>query len=216
MPKILIVEDQVLIAYHIKGILNDCNYNNVVLSHKLKDATDKLTQEKADIILLDINVEGPDTGIEWAKTNVEKEKVIFITGQNEMSTLEKALDINPVAYLTKPIKSIDLLAAIQVAKKTLEPDFVIIKDGFSEIKLQYNNILFIKSDKNYIDIQTDDKKYTVRNTLDNFYKDLDSNVFCKIHRSFVINKTKVTKKNSNSILIDNFELPISRNCNLNL
>lgn len=61
-----------------------------LLYKKLKDATDKLTQEKVDIILLDINVEGPDTGIEWAKTNVEKEKVIFITGQNEISTLEKA------------------------------------------------------------------------------------------------------------------------------
>ncbi|MDK2771919.1 MAG: response regulator, partial [Flavobacterium sp.] len=63
MPQILIVEDQVLIANHIKNILTDCNYTNVELTFNLKDANLNLQQFEPRIILLDINVEGHDTGI---------------------------------------------------------------------------------------------------------------------------------------------------------
>ena len=54
------------------------------------------------------------------------------------------------------------------------------KDGFKELKLSYDQILFVKSERNYIDIQTIDKKLTIRNTLDGFLKELDSSIFCKI------------------------------------
>ena len=216
MPQILIVEDQVLIANHIKNILTDCNYTNVELTFNLKDATLNLQQFEPRIILLDINVEGHDTGIEWAKRVLNDEKVIFITGQTEMETLKKALTIQPIAYLTKPVKKIDLIAAIEVAKEQLKVNSVIVKDGYNEVKILFDEILFIKSDKNYIDITTYNKIYSIRTTLDSFYKELDETMFCKVHRSYIVNKTKISLKSGSFVKIEQHEIPISRDLDLSI
>lgn len=215
MSNILIIEDQVLIANHVKNILNEFGVFSIELSFNLSDAVIKIKNFSPNIILLDINVEGKDSGIEWALNNVVNEKVIFITGQTEMETLKKALDIKPVAYLTKPIKKIDLVAAIEVAKEQLKQQFVIIKDGYDSVKIILNDILFVKSDKNYIDIQTITKKFTIRSTLDNFLKELDEKQFIKVHRSYIINKEKIKIKTSSSIQIEHFEIPITRGLTIN-
>lgn len=212
--KILIVEDQVLIANHIKNILEDNGFLDIEMAFKIQQATEKLNSNASQLILLDINVEGQNSGIEWAEKNVTDSKIIFITGQNELETLQKAMTVNPIAYLTKPVKEIDLIAAIEVAKKQIKNDSIIIKDGFNDVKLKFDDILFIKSERNYIDIQTTTKKITIRNTLDSFLKELDPKTFCKTHRSYIVNTTKITQKSSNSIFIDTLELPLSRSCNL--
>lgn len=211
MCKILIVEDQILIANHIKNILTDSDFNNIEMVHNTDDATKVIGIFNPDIILLDINLQGKQNGIEWAKEQEINSQIIFITGQIEKETMLKAFQVNPVTYLTKPVKKTDLIAAIELAKIKNKINYVIIKNGFDEVKVNFDDILFLKSDKNYIDIQLTNKIITIRNTLDNFYKELDADVFCRIHRSYVVNKSKVTQKKSSSILIKDYELPISRN-----
>lgn len=211
MCKILIVEDQILIANHIKNILTDSDFNNIEMVHNTDDATKVIGVFNPDIILLDINLQGKQNGIEWAKEQEINSQIIFITGQIEKETMLKAFQVNPVTYLTKPVKKTDLIAAIELAKIKNKINYVIIKNGFDEVKVNFDDILFLKSDKNYIDIQLTNKIITIRNTLDNFYKELDTDVFCRIHRSYVVNKSKVTQKKSSSILIKDYELPISRN-----
>lgn len=215
MPKILIVEDQVLIANYIKNLLNDNGLTDVELAFTVQEATDKINFKNPDIILLDINLHGKDTGILWAKEFVKNSQIIFITGQTEKETMLKAFEVNPVTYLTKPVKESDLIAAIELAKIKNKVNYVIVKNGFDELKVNFEDILFLKSDKNYVDIQLVNKTITVRNTLDNFYKELDSDIFCRVHRSYVVNKSKVTEKKSSSIKINEFELPISRNFSFN-
>ena len=215
MPKILIVEDQVLIANYIKNLLNDNGLTDVELAFTVEEATDKINFKNPDIILLDINLHGKDTGILWAKEFVKNSQIIFITGQTEKETMLKAFEVNPVTYLTKPVKESDLIAAIELAKIKNKVNYVIVKNGFDELKVNFEDILFLKSDKNYVDIQLVNKTITVRNTLDNFYKELDSDIFCRAHRSYVVNKSKVTEKKSSSIKINEFELPISRNFSFN-
>jgi len=215
MPKILIVEDQVLIANYIKNLLNDNGLTDVELAFTVQEATDKINFKNPDIILLDINLHGKDTGILWAKEFVKNSQIIFITGQTEKETMLKAFEVNPVTYLTKPVKESDLIAAIELAKIKNKVNYVIVKNGFDELKINFEDILFLKSDKNYVDIQLVNKTITVRNTLDNFYKELDSDIFCRVHRSYVVNKSKVTEKKSSSIKINEFELPISRNFSFN-
>ena len=204
MPKILIVEDQVLIANYIKNLLNDNGLTDVELAFTVEEATDKINFKNPDIILLDINLHGKDTGILWAKEFVKNSQIIFITGQTEKETMLKAFEVNPVTYLTKPVKESDLIAAIELAKIKNKVNYVIVKNGFDELKVNFEDILFLKSDKNYVDIQLVNKTITVRNTLDNFYKELDSDIFCRVHRSYVVNKSKVTEKKYSSIKINEF------------
>ncbi|MCO6162057.1 LytTR family DNA-binding domain-containing protein [Flavobacterium sp. NRK F7] len=216
MPKILIVEDQVLIANHIKEILVENKYLDIELAYKLNQASEKLNDYHPNLILLDINVEGKDSGIIWAQENLKSEKVIFITGQTEIETLKKALTIKPVAYLTKPIKTIDVIAAIELAIEQTKLNFITIKEGYEEIKLPFDDILFIKSDKNYIDIQTSTKMITVRYSLDHFHQELDQNQFIRVHRSYVANKNKITSKSTTSLKINSFEIPVSRTLSFKL
>lgn len=216
MTKILIVEDQVLIANHIKNILSENQYSQVDIAYKINQAIEKVESFKPDVVLLDINVEGRDTGIDWAKQHVKESKIIFITGQSELSTLQKALEVNPVSYLTKPIRTMDLLAAIQLADFKTKSNQIIIKDGFHEITLSNDDLLFIKSDGNYIDLFTNSKKITIRESLERFYEKLNKEQFLRIHRSVVINKDKIISKTSSSVFINDTELPISRNYKKNI
>ena len=216
MPKILIVEDQVLIANYIKNVLIDYGVLKIELAFTIAEATDKLIFFQPDIILLDINLNGKETGISWAKEFVLHNQIIFITGQTEKETMFKAFEVNPVTYLTKPVKELDLIAAVELAKSKTKRNFLIVKNGFDEVKVYFDEILFLKSDKNYVDIQLLNKIITIRNTLDSIINDLDKDLFCRVHRSFVVNKSKVTHKKSTSIKVNDFELPISRSFTFDL
>ena len=216
MPKILIVEDQVLIAHFLRDTLLKEGFSNIEIAFKINQAIELVTHYEPEIILLDINVEGKDSGIIWAENYALNKKIIFVTAQTERETMQKALKVQPVGYLTKPIKKIELIAAIELAKNNLKKDYIKVKDGYEEIKLYYKDILFAKSERNYVDVQTVSKKITLRNTLDNLQKELDSDVFCRVHRSYIINKEKISSKTANSVTIGQYEIPISRNLNISI
>lgn len=209
--KILIVEDEVLIANFIEKMLQKEGFSNLEIANDIQTAETKFVTFRPDIILLDINLEGPNTGIDLATRKNDEAKIIYLTAQNDSETIKKAITTNPETYLTKPIKKTDVLAAIQLASFKNVKKYVVIKDGYDEVKLFHDDIIYIKSDNIYIDVITTSKKYTVRNSLDNFLKELNNDIFCKAHRSFIINKKRVTKKTTNAVFLSDIEIPISRN-----
>lgn len=209
--KILIVEDEVLIASFIEKMLQKEGFSNLEVANDIETAQTKFSIFRPDIILMDINLEGPNTGIGLATRKNEEAKIIYLTAQNDSETIKKAIATNPETYLTKPIKKSDVLAAIQLASFKNVKKYVVVKDGYDEVKLFHDDIIYIKSDNIYIDVITTSKKYTVRNSLDNFLKELNNDIFCKAHRSFIINKKKVTKKTTNAVFLSDIEIPISRN-----
>jgi DNA-binding LytR/AlgR family response regulator len=215
-PKILIVEDEVIIAEFIKDILEENKYNSVTIANDYETAVSEMQNFVPDLILMDINLNGINSGIELAERKNENAKVIFLTGQNDHGLMSKALTTSPESYLTKPIKKNDLIAAIQLSIVKNKPSSIIVKDGFQSVKIDLNDILFIKSDNVYIDIQTITKKITIRKSLDTFLKELNDANFIKVHRSYVVNKTKIKTKKTTSVFVENFEIPISRNLNLDL
>ena len=82
--------------------------------------------------------------------------------------------------------------------------------------MKSRQIFFIKSDKNYIDIHTLNKIISVRSSLDDFLEKLDKSTFYKVHRSYILNKTKISKKNASSVIINSFKIPLSRNLDFDL
>lgn len=209
--RILIVEDEILISDYIYEMLSESGFVNIEIANDCKEAVSKMSLFKPEILLMDINLEGKDTGIELGKQKNDEAIIIYITAQNDSATIQNAIATNPLSYLTKPIKKADLLAAIQLANFKTKSNQIIIKDGFEEITLSYEDLLFIRSDGNYIDIFTNTKKITIRESLEKFYDKLDKNQFLRIHRSIVINRNKVSRKTSSSVFVNTTELPISRN-----
>jgi len=215
-PKILIVEDEILIADYIMELLHEENFNKIEMAHEKEEALHKMNSFLPDIILMDINLNGQNSGIELAKLKNENARIIFLTGQYDHVLMSKALESNPDSYLTKPIRKNDLFAAIKLANYKQQSNFITIKDGYDKVKINLDEILFIKSDNNYIDIQLINKKYSIRKSLDAFHEKLQSENFIRIHKSYIVNRTKILKKTSSTVFINEIEIPCSRSLELDL
>ncbi|MGJ8550541.1 LytR/AlgR family response regulator transcription factor [Winogradskyella wichelsiae] len=208
--KILIVEDEILIAEHIFEILEEELFTNLRLVHDKESAKVEMSHFLPDIILMDINLDGENSGIELSKIKNDNATLIFLTGQYDASLMNKALKTNPEAYLTKPIKRLDVLASINLAFIKKQASTLQIKDGHDTVNLQFDDIVYIVADGNYIDIHTETKKYTTRQSLNTLAEQLSSDTFIKTHRSYMVNRTKVERISSTSVFINNLEIPLSR------
>jgi two-component system response regulator LytT len=213
--KILIVEDEVLIAEYLKELFEDDGFTNVKLAHDREEALGHFRSFCPEVILMDININGRDTGIELAADKNPEADLIFLTAQNDLATMQKALATNPHSYLTKPVRKTDLMAAIQLVLNKKKERFLNIKDGYGTIKIAQEDILYIKADNVYLDIHTTKKTFTVRQTLERFMQELNPALFAKTHRSYVVNRKAITRVSSKAIYIDSLEIPLSRNFSTN-
>lgn len=214
--RILIVEDEIFIADYLMELLQEEDFTNIKMANNKEEALLLMNSFLPEIILMDINIQGENSGIELATLKNDNAGIIYITGQYDHNLINQAFDTNPEAYLTKPIKKFDLLAAIGLMSHKQQVKCITIKDGYKKVKINLDDILFIKSENNYIDIQLEDKKFTIRQTLEHFLKEIDCENFLRIHRSYIVNTTKISAKKSSTVIIEEFEIPFSRNLNFTL
>ncbi|WP_053976629.1 LytR/AlgR family response regulator transcription factor [Mangrovimonas xylaniphaga] len=215
--KVLIVEDEELQANLILEILKSEGYFNIQITHNVQDTLMAFKTFNPEIVLLDINLQGKNDGIALSKEKNKDAQVIFISAQNDLQTITLALKTKPEAYFSKPIKKPDLLAAINLCFIKSKKETIKIKNGYIEEIIPLNDILYLVSDRNYIDIITTNNKFTLRSSLSQFLKhELPKDRFVQIHRSIVVNKTKINKKGASWIEVNNQELPISRNYQFSL
>jgi len=115
--RILIVEDEVLIAEDIRISLNELGYDISDICYDSENAMDSIYKSRPDMVILDINIRGSKNGIEIAEIINEKYQIpfIFLTSLSDRDTLEKAKKTRPKGYLTKPFKDKDLLTTIEMA-----------------------------------------------------------------------------------------------------
>ncbi len=217
--KILVVDDEVLIAEFLKDELKALGYNNIALAHNHTQCMKQIKEFCPELVLLDIRMKNEREGIEIAEEINEKYRIpfIFITAHSDQEILQLALKTNPAGYITKPIKQIDVYAAIRLVESKMDKNqdkFIVVKDGYSEIKIMLDTILYVQSDDNYIHIVTTNKKYTVRNSLEWFKENTPSEMFYRTHRSYIVNFSKITKSTSRSVFIDETEIPVSRGNNI--
>ncbi|WP_452229519.1 MULTISPECIES: LytR/AlgR family response regulator transcription factor [unclassified Lacinutrix] len=208
--KILIVEDEIIIADYIFEMLQEEHFKNIKMANDKETAIIEMNTFLPDIILMDINLNGRNSGIELSKTKKDNATVIFITGQHDFVLMNEALRTNPEAYLTKPIKKVDVLAAISLAIRKKETHTFQFKDGYDTVSLDYNDIKYIMADGNYVNIQTISKRYTVRKSLSTILEMLPAKLFAQTHRSYVVNTSKVQRITATLVVIDGLEIPLSR------
>jgi len=214
--KILIVDDEVLIAEDLKDILNKFNINNIAMAHDKREAMDRLNEFSPDIALLDIRMLKELDGLEIGEYINQKSKIpfIYITAHSDVETIKKIVKTKPVAYITKPYKNSEIYAALLMADEALAQSVknqLTFKDGYTTIKLSLSEIDYVESDGNYIHIHTKQKKYTLRNSLEWFKQSVPDDLFVQTQRSFIVNRGKITKATSKSVFINEIEIPISRN-----
>jgi len=113
--KISIVEDEAIIAQFLKMELESEGYIVNGLYSNGKSCIEALKNMDTDILLVDINLNGPIDGIDTAKEvlALQKVEIVFMTGFSEELIRERAMKLNPAAFMNKPVEIEDLLPVLE-------------------------------------------------------------------------------------------------------
>lgn len=113
--KILIVEDERIVAIDIKATLEDHGFEILDIVISGEEAIEKALELKPDLILMDIFLKGQLTGIDAVQKIKEKMDipVIYLTAYEDKKTMNKAQETNPVGYIVKPFEEDFLVSFIK-------------------------------------------------------------------------------------------------------
>lgn len=231
MPKvkILVVEDEIVIAANICDSLEELGYEafNPVVNYS--QAVKQLEIEAPDIVILDIQLAGSKDGIDLAWHIKENYNIpfIFLTSNSDPSTVERVKKLTPPAYLVKPFVKADLYTSIELAlynhygsdfarnesesEEIMINDAIFVKHKQSFSKILFKEILFIRSDHVYVELNlTNGQKHLVRNSMNTICEKL-SDRFFRVHRQYAINMTHLQRIEKLHVYISNIEIPIGKN-----
>lgn len=223
--KILVVEDEIVIADNICMILEDLGYEVLEPAIHFEEALETIKENKPDLAILDIQLAGRRDGIDlaWKIKEGYDFPFIFLTSNADAATVDRAKKVDPPAYLVKPFNKDDLYTSIEMAlynyagkDQEEEKEDLLIKDSifvkeknlFHKIKL--SDIRYLKSDHVYVELFTvHDTKHLIRGSLTDLSARLPKN-FYRTHRSYTINVDQMDAINSAYVLIDNQQIPIGK------
>lgn len=206
-------------------ILEDNGYDVCGQAVSYESAIRCFDKERPDLVLLDINLQGGKTGIDIAEWINTKRKVPFIytSSLSNTTTIERASNTAPAAYIVKPFKEAQLLASIEVAltnydrnKNTqvenvaLIDDAIFVKNKHRYTKIRLADISYLKKDDNYLLIHTNENRYMIRSTIGSFIDKLKYAKLVRTHKSYAVNFDYVTEVSPNHLMLDKIEVPLSK------
>lgn len=216
--RVIVVEDNLPFAIDLE--LNLLSWGHEV--QRVFDNGETFLEEyealKPTLIILDINLNGELTGVLAAeKIKDTSIPIIFITARNDMETFNSINLPNSIAFLVKPFDMLTLKGMIDFQFSKVEPnvkdlDFLYLKKKNAWIKLNIMDISHLKSDGNYCNIYVKERVYTEKISMSKLLLRLDDTVFLKIHKSYAVNTSLITKisHKKNIVTIDNVEITIGR------
>ncbi|MCY1495969.1 Transcriptional regulatory protein YehT [compost metagenome] len=216
--KCLVVDDEPLAIRLIeKHIAKIDNLEVVATCNTALKAFEILNLQKIDLMFIDIKMPNI-TGIEFLKNLKNPPKTILTTAYRDYAI--EGYDLGVVDYLLKPITFERFLKAVDKflsetaksevkSKESVPDDFILVKSGIKNYKINMNDIVYIESLKDYIKINmVGDKNITSKYKIGDIQQELNEDNFLRIHRSFIINTSKITAFTMNEIEVSNIEIPI--------
>ncbi len=211
MFKCIIIDDEELARELLKSYVNKISFLELVGSFENPiNAIPLLKKEIIDVVFLDIQM--PELkGTDFAKIIPKNTNIIFTTAYSEYAL--KSYELDALDYLLKPITFQRFLKAVNKVKEkniSLHSNTTItVKSGYDLYKLNVNDITHIESDSEYVVFYTHDKKIMSHQTLKSLEKTLDTSVFMRVHRSYIVNKQKVTSLKGRDLLLSDIKIPVS-------
>ncbi|MDQ3550668.1 MAG: LytTR family DNA-binding domain-containing protein [Bacteroidota bacterium] len=183
-------------------------------------ALEYLQKENIDLIFLDIKM--PDiSGIEFFNSLSKKPLLIFTTAYTEHAVT--SFEMDAVDYLLKPfslsrfIKGCNKAFELYNYRNSAETsDHIYIKTGYEQLKVLYDDILYLEAAGNYVTFVTKDKPILSRSTFIEAINLLPADKFVRIHRSFVVAINKIDKVERHQVTIKDKTIPISEAYSQNL
>ncbi len=219
--KCLIIDDEELARELIETHLSQLSDFEIVAScASAIDASKVLKEHLIDLLFLDIEMPVLK-GTDFYASLSNKPKVIFTTAHRNYAL--DGFELDAVDYLLKPIVFSRFFIAIERFLTTQNPqhsptenierktnDHVFVTINRKQVKIAFDDILYIRSLKDYIEVHLTKEKHVIKYTITAFEKQL-SNAFVRVHRSYIINMNKMTAYTKHDIEIDDIEIPIGEN-----
>ena len=223
MIRCIIIEDQPPAQRVLQKYISDVG--SIELKGTFADALlamDFLKTEPVDLVFLDIHLPRI-SGIDFLKTMNPRPHVILTTAFSEYAL--ESYEYSVIDYLLKPfsferfVQAVSKVPAAQPKTKDSSGDIknsdfqdvIFIKSGYEHIKIDISDIRFIQSDSDYTEIFTAEKKHLSQEPLRYWEASLDSKRFVRIHKSYILNISKIRKVVGNQVRLDEkTTLPIGR------
>lgn len=222
--RILIVEDDMIIAANISLQLTRLGYEVIGIESRGEEAVSHACRNPPDIILMDINLKGAINGIEAAHAIRRQREIpiVYLTANNDEATFSKAKETQPHAFISKPFSALNLQRSIALVAEQLGDgqagnnglqvmdDRIFVRHNGKMVKLLLSDILYIEAERNYCNIVTGKGQYLVVCTLKTIENELPDAYFIRVHRSYVVNISKLDVLSDNHLEIGRKVVPVSR------
>lgn len=231
---VLIVDDEFLARKLLAGYVEKMEEMQVVGScANAFEAFAKIKETKVDILLLDIHM--PElSGMEFAKTCSDIPAIIFTTAYSEYAI--DSYEINATDYLLKPIalprfmqameKAIERvqlrrnnnaysneknsmpIATDEKAADSLPNDFIVVKADYKLYKINYEDLLYIEGQHEYVSFYTTGKRITALYSLKSLEETLPSDRFIRVHKSYIVSLKNIQEIEPMSVNVAGRKIPI--------
>jgi DNA-binding LytR/AlgR family response regulator len=220
--KCIIVDDEPLAIEILESYI--ARIEHLEIAGTFRNAVSAFTflqTNTVDLIFLDIQMPKL-TGIDFLKTLKQPPKVIFTTAYRDYAV--DGFELEVVDYLLKPIPFERFLKAVAkvlhkpvtsvaLPSKAENPSesFVYFKVDKKMVKTRMSDILYIESIKDYVKVKTAEKDIITQQKISYLEESLPKDIFLRVHRSFIVNVSKVDAYSATDIELGKHQVPIGRN-----
>lgn len=219
----IIIDDEPLAREAVELLIKeDSRLVLVGIFNNARSAAAFMKDNPIDLIFLDVQMPYIN-GIDFAKTISSNTLIVFTTAYSEYAL--DGFEVDAVDYLVKPIeinrfkRAVDKVISYHTLLLNVEKenvgetgdDFIFVKSERRFQKVLYKDILFVEGLKDYVVIQTDNKKIITKMSLKMMEELLPKNLYFRINRSYIVNLEQIESFDNNDVFIDNHEIAIGNN-----
>lgn len=215
----IIIEDEPLATKVLTDYIQQVPY--LELKGSFKDAilaTDYLRNNPVDLIFLDIHLPKLK-GMAFLKTLISPPSVIVTTAYHQYAV--EGFNLNVTDYLLKPFEFERFLVAVSkvktgqkdrpsAAEVTETRDFIFLNVQKKKVKIQFSDILYIESQREYIKVVTTKAEYIAKMSTHEIEELLPPGLFKRIHRSFIISVNKIESYTAEIVEVNGISIPVGR------
>jgi two-component system LytT family response regulator len=219
----LAIDDEPLAVKKIAGYIRKIPFLELVAECRSAfEAMEIINKTKIQLLFIDINM--PDlNGMEFVKSLANKPYIIFTTAYSDYAV--EGFQVDAADYLLKPITFINLLKAANKVKNLIDlktnsqrestgttTDHLFVKSDYKLIRVLLDDIKYIESQHEYIKIHlTSGKPVVTKLSMKSVEEQLPANRFMRVQRSYIVNLSKISVMENNSIVFDGkVYIPVSQ------
>lgn len=214
--KCVITDDEPMARKGIQSYIEKINFFEITGICDNAMALNELLKEKeVDLLFLDIEMPYMN-GVELLQSLTKRPKIIFTTAYEKYAL--QGFELDAIDFLLKPISFDRFLKAankayelFNLSGKSPEQEYVFVKADNKLVKVEWDEVYYINAMENYVCLHTINKRYIIHKTLKSVLETLSSEKFIQVHKSFIIQISKITGVNGNVIELGAYQIPISRN-----